>query len=217
MSGRAEMDRSLEQTLALAGIAQAAYMVRQLAHHGVAAGEKFEVAVESLFVTDPRTTVQVYGSVRNLNLGLQVLQEIIDGNSAVYSADEVMKYIMGMLYLQNRLMKRKQMLKQISVTLEQLKHRYSELPRANNEVLIRQLAKLYQDTISTLSYRIQVKGDMQRLQNEYTAARIRVLLFAGIRSAVLWEQRGGKRWQLLFQRKSISRNINRLLLSPPEE
>jgi high frequency lysogenization protein len=52
---------------------------------------------------------------------------------------------------------------------------------------------------------------MQRLQNENLAAKIRVLLFAGVRAAVLWQQCGGKRWHLLFQRKRISADLKRLL------
>ena len=37
--------------------------------------------------------------------------------------------------------------------------------------------------------------------------RIRSLLLAGIRSAILWQQMGGKRWHFLFARKSIVRTI----------
>ena len=41
------------------------------------------------------------------------------------------------------------------------------------------------------------------MQQPEVANRVRTLLLAGIRSATLWRQVGGHRWQLLFQRKKL--------------
>ena len=82
--------------------------------------------------------------------------------------------------------------------------------------IFEQLAKLYQDTISTLSYRIQVQGRLENLRNDNIANRIRTLLLGGIRSAVLWYQLGGRRWRLVFYRKRVQGtavNIRRKLLT----
>lgn len=209
------MDRNLEQTMALAAIAQSAFLVRQLAHHGVAAIDKFGTAVDSLFITNPRSAEEVFSSVKNLNLGLQALQEILEGNSALFAPDQVLKYVMGMLYLEGQLAKQPKMLDWIGSEIERIDLRYPERPRAENQALVKDLARLYQDTLSTLPFRIQVKGDMQRLQNDYVAARLRVLLFAGVRAAVLWKQRGGRRWHLIFLRSRIKHDINRLLHNLP--
>ena len=73
-----------------------------------------------------------------------------------------------------------------------------------------QLATLYQDTISRLAHRIQVEGQMDYLQNEYVANRVRSLLLAGIRSAVLWHQLGGRRWRLIFYRKRVQETAGSL-------
>ncbi|MCY1460592.1 High frequency lysogenization protein HflD [compost metagenome] len=62
---------------------------------------------------------------------------------------------------------------------------------------------LYQDTLSTLRQRIQVHGDMRQLQQPSNASKIRALLLAGIRSARLWRQLGGHRWQLVFSRRKL--------------
>lgn len=209
------MDRDLEQTLALAAIAQDAWLVRQLAHHGMIAADKFATAVNSLFVTAPRTTLEVFGSTAQLNLGLQVLQEMVSGAPAVLSSDQVLRLLTGMLYLEAQLSKRPQMLQQIGEGLEHIRVRHAQQLQADNQELVRELARLYQETLSTLPFRIQVKGDMLRLQNDFLAAKIRVLLFAGIRAAVLWRQRGGRRWHLLLLRKRIGRNVNRLLHKLP--
>jgi len=67
------MDNQTQQTIALAGIAQAAFLVDQLAQYGLAAQDKLSTCLESLFITNPSSTVEVYGRIDNLRLGLQRL------------------------------------------------------------------------------------------------------------------------------------------------
>jgi high frequency lysogenization protein len=209
------MERQLEQTLALAGIAQAAFLVHQLAHHGVAAQDKLATAINSLFATRPKTTEAVFGKTDNLNLGLQVLQELLTGNSAVFTPSEVMRYMMGLLFLQYKLAGKPRMLEDISKGLDAIKLQFPEAELAEKPEVVRELSRLYQGTLSTLSFRIHVRGEVNHLKNDHTAYRIRAVLFAGVRSAVLWRQVGGKRWHLLFQRKRIARDVNRLLHKLP--
>ena len=73
------------------------------------------------------------------------------------------------------------------------------------------LATLYQDTISTLPFRIQVQGKVEHLQDERIANRIRALLLAGIRFAVLWHQIGGRPWHLFVLRGRINRIATSML------
>lgn len=209
------MERHLQQTLALAGIAQAAFLVHQLAHHGLAAHDKMTTAVNSLFVTHPKVAADVFGQVSKLNLGLQVLQEILAGNSAVFSPTEVLRYQMGLLYLEHKLAGKRGMLDAISTGLDTIRRRFPEIEVAGNPEALKEVGRLYQDTLSTLPFRIQVRGDMNFLKNEHVACKVRVALFAGVRAAVLWRQVGGRRWHLLIHRKRIARDVNRLLLNLP--
>ena len=204
------MERELEQTLALAGVVQCAAMTNQLAHHGMAPADRFNTALESLFVTNPHQAEDVFAGIGNLRFGLESLRELLSGSRSGTSTD-VLRYVLNLLHLQGRLARRRDLLNRIAEGLEQINRQGHERPYGANPQVIRQLAKLYQDTLSTLPFRIQVRGDMQRLQNELVAARIRVLLFAGVRAAVLWEQRGGRRWQLLFSRKRLARHCDTLL------
>lgn len=207
------MDRHLQQTLALAGIAQSAFLVHQLAHHGLAAHDKMATAVNSLFVTHPKAAVDVFGQVSKLNLGLQVLQEMLAGDSAVFSPSEVLRYQMGLLYLEHKLASKPKVLDSVSTGLDAIRSQFPEADIADNQDALKAIGRLYQDTLSTLPFRIQVRGDMNFLKNEHVACKVRVALFAGVRSAVLWRQVGGKRWHLLLHRKRIARDINRLLLN----
>ena len=69
--------------------------------------------------------------------------------------------------------------------------------------LCHSVSGIYQDTLSKLKFRIKVTGSAQNLENTDNADIIRALLLAGIRSAFLWHQLGGRRWKLLLQRKQL--------------
>ncbi len=75
-----------------------------------------------------------------------------------------------------------------------------------------EIAQLYARTISQMSPRIVVSGKPQYLQNERTTDWIRTLLMAGIRSAMLWQQMGGGRFELMFGRKNILRDVEQFLM-----
>lgn len=207
------MNRQTQQSLALAGVAQAAFLVDQLAQHGLAAQGKLNTCLQSLFITNPASTEEVYGSVSKLRLGLQVLEEIFISKENSLKSPELMRYLIGMIYLEARLSKQKDMLDKISTGIAEAgdsKHMSTE-QLAENPDIIKQLARLYQQTISTLSFRIQVSGKPQYLKNADIANTIRATLFAGIRSAVLFHQLGGRRWHFLIKRRRISHDIQWLL------
>ena len=80
--------------------------------------------------------------------------------------------------------------------------------------LCHSVSGIYQDTLSRLKFRIKVSGSAQHLQNPQNEDVIRALLLAGIRSAFLWRQLGGRRWKLFFQRKRLletSQHLSRSL------
>ena len=75
------------------------------------------------------------------------------------------------------------------------------------------LAGIYTDTLSTFNFRIHVTGNPIYLTNPVNTNKVRALLLAGIRSAVLWRQMGGSRWQLIFGRKQYSEIAKKILLT----
>lgn len=201
------MNKKLRQCLALSGVAQAAYMVKQLAHHGMVGQDKLNTLVRSLFITNPGTTEDVYGSVSRLNLGMQVLQELLRKEEGSLNSPDVMRYILSMLHLERKMSTHPSMLTTIGESLDTMPHVDLDDPDLANHELVRRLAKLYQNTLSTLPFRIQVTGEVKILKNEDTADRIRAVLLAGIRSAVLWQQSEGRRWHLLIGRKKLERQL----------
>ena len=57
-----------------------------------------------------------------------------------------------------------------------------------------------------------VSGRPQYLKNERTVNWVRTLLLAGLRSAMLWNQLGGGRFELMFGRKKIMQEAESLLM-----
>lgn len=197
------MSRSLyDQTLALAGVFQAAAQVQQVAHNGQCADSSFETSMRSLFATDPDTTLDVYGGeLKDLREGLTTLSSVLSQQSRPQDV-EVLRYALNLIHLESKLNRNRDMMDVIGSRIDQARHTASHFGYLHSN-LIANLASVYTDTISTFRMRIQVTGDPTTLQQEENAARVRALLLAGIRSAVLWRQSGGRRWQLIFSRRKV--------------
>lgn len=201
------MEKKMRQCLALSGVAQSAYLVKQLDQHGMVGQDKLNTMIRSLFITNPGTTEEVYGSVSRLNLGMQVLQEIVRNEEGSLKSPDVLRYFLGILHLERKLAAKKGMLAELGQRLDNMQQLSLDDPDLANPDLIHQLSGLYKETLSTLPFRIQVTGEANFLKNEELADKIRAVLLTGIRSAVLWYQSEGRRWHLLIGRKKIERNL----------
>lgn len=197
------------QTLALAGVLQSAYLVDQIACNGSAPAESINPSLNSLFAFDADSTAAVYGGVYGVKLGLQLLNDILNGNGR-HQYRAIIRYTLGMLHLQKKLSASDELLTIIRSRLEHASlkaEHFSDNPAS----VAKNIAAIYQDTISTYKFRVKVSGSMQQLQNSQNADTIRALLLAGIRSAVLWRQNGGRRWQLLLNRARLLDATKQLL------
>ncbi|MGK0501025.1 MAG: high frequency lysogenization protein [Oceanicoccus sp.] len=197
------------QTIALAGVMQSAYLVDQIARSGHAPIESFNPSINSLFAFDADNAGDVYGGLQGVKLGLQVLTDVLNGkNKQQYRS--IIRYSLGMLFLQKKLSAKPELLTIIRNRLDhaaiKAEHFSDDTPNATANI-----ASIYQDTLSTFKFRIQVNGSLQQLQNANNADNIRALLLAGIRGAVMWRQTGGRRWQLFFHRQKILRMAQQLL------
>lgn len=201
------------QVIALAGVTQSAALVHRLAHEGEIPATDAAACINSLLVLNPASVADIYPNVSHLSLGLRCLQNIFS-NERVHNHTELVRYTLGILVLRNKLMANSAMQEKLRAGLQHItplttfdsletEGPDSEARQIRHEHTFQQLATLYQDTISTLSYRVQVQGKIEHLKNEQIANRVRALLLAGIRSAVLWYQMGGRRWRLIFYRKRI--------------
>jgi high frequency lysogenization protein len=204
-----------DQVLALAGIFQSACLVQELAREGHTDSTALRASIQSILALDAPDVVTIYGNARGVRLGLELLHTKLTGKTK--PADmEMARYVVALVQLENSLRRRPTMLDDIRQGIDaaraQMKFFESETPADGvHPLLMEKLAQLYSQTISTLTPRIMVSGEHGHLSNPAIAAKVRAALLAGIRSAVLWRQLGGRRWQLLFSRGKIARTAAELL------
>lgn len=207
-----ELSNWEQQTLALSAVVHAAQLVRDMAYGGEAPASELEASVNPLLVLSAPDMGGIYTNLAGMERGLNLL-EMLFGNQRSQEHAEVVRYTLGMLVLRNKLMSNNEMQETLHRRLQHIDPLFGGAEAAaevatstgfsNQERSFQQLAKLYQDTISTLSYRVQVQGKVDFLKDEKVANRIRALLLAGIRSAVLWYQLGGRRWRFVVYRRRI--------------
>lgn len=202
-----------ERVLTLAGVFQAARLVRRTAQSGRTIDSDVETCLRSVLQTNADHAEDIYGGAPRLRLGLQTLIDQM-GSLEKNRDMELTRYMVMILHLEHKLSKNKAMLAELSkgIELARSQTEYFTLTHTN---VIASLANLYQNTISTLQPRIMVTGQPEILSDSENANLIRALLLAAIRSAVAWHQCGGGRLQLMFQRKRIVNIANDLLAKLP--
>ncbi len=196
------------QTIALAGVAQAAALVQQLATTGTADSAALEASIGSLFVSDEHGVENVYGGLSGLNLGIEQLNDQMTGFKI--ANPEQARYAASLVFLENQLSGQPAMLKTIFTGIERAQAQSEHFGLLHENVLAN-LGDIYHTTISTLQPRIMVNGEQEYLSRPDIVNKVRACLLAGIRSVILWKQCGGARWKFLFFRKKIQVELQKLL------
>ena len=199
-----------QQAVALAGVAQAARLVDQISKTGGYPLEFLESSIHSLFEFDSDSVTDVYGGLPGVKLGLHNLSSLL-ANRQDQENQDMVRYVFSMLYLERKFSDNPEMMSVIHSRLQHASFRAEHFAGHVNDVC-HSISGIYQDTLSKLKFRIKVTGSAQHLQDTKNADIIRALLLAGIRSAFLWRQLGGRRWKLLLQRKQLlaaSQNLSR--------
>ena len=192
-----------DRTIALAGLFQSVAQVRKIAQDGRDITPPLEAAIHSLFMLDAPNVAAVYGGLEALRPGLQALRTQLGGKRDGPRDVEVARYAVSVLLLERKFHRAPDMQEKLREGIESAQAQAAYFGSETHANVIARLGDLYQQTISTLSPRILVNGDPHVLANSDNAALIRALLLAAIRSAVLWRQCGGTRWQLLLRRRAL--------------
>lgn len=204
------MKNYLDITLALAGICQSSMLVQHLAHQGQCDNELLEISLRSLLDLNPPATLAVYGGRQaNLKLGLESMISLLNASRTGPGA-ELTRYTLSLMVLERKLNNNKTALDQLAQRIQQLDRQLAHFDLLS-DTIINAMASIYVDIISPLGPRIQVTGTPALLQNPQIQAKIRALLLAGIRSAVLWKQVGGGRLQLMFGRDRLFKQARQIL------
>jgi len=191
-----------DRIIALAALMQSVALVQQIAETGQFNQTDFETLLNSLLDTDADSTEAVYGGLDRLKAGFRTLNQQLSKDKSQKEV-ALLRYSINLLHLERKLAKHPEMMELISREIDQAPQQIEYFGDINNPQVVARIADIYHRTISELSPRIQVQGDPTFLQQPDNVNRIRALLLCGIRAALLWRQKGGRRWQFLFQSGKI--------------
>jgi len=185
------------RSLALAGVFQSAELVRSRANGLTVPGADQDAVLAAITTHHADSMAEVFPVKRAFRAGVRSARAALGGEN---DRSDVLRYVLQLLDLARRL-------RRSPGVLERLAHGLDALGEAPVDAA---LAALYQDTISTLGRRIHVTGNPAALQQHGTADTIRALLLGGVRFAWLWLQLGGRRWQLLLNRRVVLERLEAL-------
>ncbi|MCP4075569.1 MAG: high frequency lysogenization protein HflD [Gammaproteobacteria bacterium] len=203
------MTQLQDQTLALASMMQSAVLINQLANGESINQAAYDCSLDSLFTLKAQSTEDIFGYGDGLINGLKTLKSYMTGDSGAPDR-QIAYYVLSMIKLEAKMMKDHDLVETIQSGFETIQQQARDFDLSQS-AKAHKVDGLYQNTISNIKPRIIVQGDQTHLSHSDTTSKVRTLLFAGIRAAVLWRQKGGSRLKLLFSRKKYIEQAELLL------
>jgi len=208
---------SIDQTVALAGLAQSIRIVQNVAWKGDSNPTDFKAIVASLIRVDAPSAIAVYDGTFEVSTGLRLLKQQLDTQNS-NKDPEFVALAINLINLHKQLTNNNQLLKRLSDYITKLSNKYSEQNFHQDpevfEQLLADFSDAYKQTISKLPNRIQVKGEPKYLKIDANQIKVRAALLCAIRSIFLWRQSGGSRWHFFFKKKNILEAANYLINNP---
>lgn len=199
-----------DATIAFAGMLQVGELVRQTATSGHCGQQAARASLDSVFIMQAETTEDIYGGLGGVRMGLRVLVELFSaGNNQ--DALVALNYALGMGKLARAVQRDQSRQNALGREIALVEAAWRDSEELLDDCVISQLADVYERHISTLPFRLSVAGKPEYLRQTDKVALVRALLLAGIRSAFLWQQVGGRQWRLLFQRRRMLHQAESLL------
>jgi high frequency lysogenization protein len=197
------------QTLALAALCQAIRLLQQIARGDEANNSELELSLKSVTVQDAAEPVDIFGGkLANLENGYHVLQAQLGDNPK--KDLELTRYAMAVITLERKLAKNNDSLQAVGKRIERLQQQLQHF-QLLDETVLASMADIYIEHISPLGQRIQIAGQPAALKQPMVQHKIRALLLAAIRAAVLWRQAGGRKYHFILQRKQLLQEVKTVL------
>ncbi|MDX1538786.1 high frequency lysogenization protein HflD [Arsukibacterium sp.] len=189
------------QIIALAGLSQAICLLQSLARHNKLDPEQYQTTLASIANLTPESPLAVYGDdLSKISSGLQTI--ITQLGDSTNRDVEFTRYLVGVLALERKLNKNRANMAELGKQLSQLERQLQHFA-VTDDTIVGRLADIYSECISSLGSRIQVYGQPDVLKQTSVQQKVRALLLAAVRAAVLWRQAGGSRLNFIFQRRKL--------------
>ncbi|MCL4154218.1 UNVERIFIED_CONTAM: hypothetical protein GTU68_060445, partial [Idotea baltica] len=202
------------RAIALAAVFQCVDGVTQVANTGNVDDTLFNTCINSVLTDNADTAVGLYGSLDDLKTGLTSMMYQLGSGQMTPDGKakdmEATRYALGLLHLEKKLNNNPEMFQQLLQGIQETQKKL-EFFEVGHENITASLAEIYTNTVSKIGPKIMVKGEQSHLANPANASKIRALLLAGIRAALLWRQAGGNRWKLLIERGKLQKQADSYL------
>jgi high frequency lysogenization protein len=207
------------QAQALAVALTALEQVHLLATTGRCDNEIKSQLFDSILVTDSDHPNEIYPDSKLFNSGakqiIQLFTEVFDNDNRqrigyLVAANRIAKYLLSDKTMQNKLQSEIARFKQKAA----IEWNNNDSSSNSNDSIVGQdtiavtenrdkdLSLIYENTLSTLPYRINIHGSQSQLERDSVRNSVRAQLLAAIRALVLWRQLGGNALQLFLKRES---------------
>ena len=107
-------------------------------------------------------------------MGRRIAKQVMGKEREAVNPDTI-RYALSMIHLESKLQKDNTMLSAIGRQLSQVERQKEHFDSVMHENMVAGISGLYQDTLSKMSFRIQVHGDSRHLQQPYIANQVRAL------------------------------------------
>lgn len=200
------------QTLALAALCQCIRQVQILARGEEKQSQDAQylrVCLQSIAEQNAQEPLEIYGNrLDNLASGYHILNSQL---SDTPNKDmELLRYEMAVLRLERLMSKSSDTLATVGKRIERLQQQLLHF-QITDDNIIATLADIYVEHISGLGQRIQIAGQPEQLKQPLVQQKIRALLLAALRAAVLWRQAGGRRYHFILKRKALLQEAKSVL------
>lgn len=203
------MNQLEKRSIALAGIAQCAYLVQKVAVGKSPSDKNLAIMIASLFEFSPQSTTDVFqNQIIALKEGTFLVNRLLQTSEHKHYK-QVAKIIFSILHhallLSNAPTQQSKLTANLLRAEQQAKHLGMTHPQ-----LIATIADIYTEVFGKMRHRTKVAGSPTHLQQPHTQALIRTLLLCGIRSAFLWRQLGGRDWHFILKKRQLRASIFQL-------
>ncbi|MBQ9275435.1 MAG: DUF489 family protein [Succinivibrio sp.] len=211
------------EAIALAAATQSCQQIARIANTGYCDEHAAAVVIKALLVTDPKTVEDIYAP-SDLASGFRMLSDSLSNVPEGRSAQtiEVARMLFKVISLEQTIEHNSQLFNKLGSDIDELKLKVlRETPdylSSGDDVILREdylreYAALYQSLVSRNFAKLIIYGSELYLGNPSNQNRIRALLLAAIRAAVLWRQCGGRRRYLIFRRNALAQYARSQILS----
>ncbi|PCI03480.1 MAG: hypothetical protein COB79_00895 [Zetaproteobacteria bacterium] len=199
-----KQQREKQRALALAALTQVTSLIENIAHEGKLEHQRFACCMDAFF--DP-----TYLGERSFYAGAIQAKRILQGQDIAH-AKTILTHSAALITLEKKLAKQPQALQHIEQSLARVEKQIQYFNDPYHGNIIAAIAHLYGETVSQMTPQLIVRGKPEHL-TPANKEKIRCLLFSGIRAAWIWRINGGNTLRLVFGRKTLIRELEKIRLT----